>query len=354
MEGEGDTVSFQKNEGASEAPAQKTTETEAEIKPGESSVVEVPETTTAPAAGSDDVLEIPKAIPEDYGNCFVEVAGKGMYKPVPFKGAVPPPCMTKAEAAPKEEPAQESLSGWSSFVKGIKDSILNGQKGRSKERTSTTMKLFNELPREQAPFVPAEDVVPVTDFRCNCVIDSDVNGKKSPYVAQGWLTVTQTALIFNGTILLSPARPYSVPEPEELDVAFAIDVATIVSVVAAHCEDSDDIEVLSGTRAPLIVACDSVDNASAVILFDRSNHAHQFFDFSWGFTNYAPDAVRSIICQCNLPEAAPKAASDEAAPAQEAAPKEAAPEEAAHTEDKQKEQQEEVTTISMDDNAVMA
>jgi len=252
---------------------------------------------------NDDVLEIPKgALDENYGNCFVEAKGKGMYKPTSFKAPAPKPSLSKADAAPKNEPEPQPTGGFAAFMKQIRDGILTGQKDRTKERCAKTMKVFKDLPRDSASFVPAEDVVPVNDFRCTCIIDCNVNGTKYPYLASGWLTVTQTAILYNGSIVLSPARPSSVPEPAEYDVAFAIDMSTLVSVVAAQCPDGDDAEVLAGTRLPTIVESSSVDSASAVILFDNSNHAHQFYDFVWGFTNYAPDAVRNIISQCNFPD----------------------------------------------------
>jgi len=387
MEGDDDTISFQQGEEHPDAPAEATattTATEDEvIQPGESSVSEKPaetDTTTTTtttssseaAAGGDDVLEIPKDAMEDFGGCFVEVVGKGMYQPARYKTPAPAACMTKAEAAPvPEEPLPENASGWASFVYKVKNGITAGQKDRTKERCVKSMKLFKDLPRGQAPFVPPEDVVPVNDFRCHCVINSDVNGTKSPYIAQGWLTVTQTALVFSGSINLSPARPMSVPEPVDLDVAFAIDIETIVSVVAASCEDGDDAEVLSCSRMPKIVTCDSVDAASALILFDRSGHAHQFYDFVWGFTNYAPDAIRNIIYQCNFPESAAAAAvAEEPAPVAEkeeesapAAAEEAVPvvEEPAPEESSPKKEEEEdkpadpdVVTISEKDDSVVS
>jgi len=310
MEGDSDTISFQPGKDSSNASSEGAAVEEI-VKPAEPSETDPSSDTvsTAAAAGrDDDVLEIPKDGVEDYGNCFVEVVGKGMYRPTCYQPPAPPVCASKAEVAPKVEVLPENAGGWASFVKQVKDGIVAGQKDRTKERCAKTMKLFNDLPRDQAPFVPPEDVVPVTDFRCNCVVDCDVDGTKSPYIAEGWLTVTQTALIFNGALVLSPARPDSVPEPKEVNVAFAIDIAAIVSVAAAHCDDGDEAEVLAGTRMPNILACDSIDSASAVILFDRSNHAHQFYDFVWCFTNYAPDAIRSIVYQCNIPDSSAAAA----------------------------------------------
>jgi len=331
-----DTISFKKEEGEEEKPSdkveepvkkeedeekkeEKEKEKEEEVKKEENDdeIKIVPGSTTtsvddsAAAAAdttttttqSDDVVEIPKgAITEDYDNCFVEAWEDLIYRPAPYKGPAPKPSISKADAIPKEEP--QPAGGFAYFMKVVRDGVLGGQKERTNNRCKKTMKLFHEVPLESAPYLPNEDVVPIIDFRCNCVIDCNVNNTKVPFLASGWITVTKTALIYDGFIIISPARPSSANVATETDVAFAIDLSSIVSVVAAQCPDAYEPEVLGGLKMPSIIECPSVDEASALILFDRSGHAHQFYDFEYAFSNYAPDAIRSIVSQCNLPESA--------------------------------------------------
>lgn len=258
-------------------------------------------TITATYNTPEDIVEIPSRNDEDFGGCFVEVLGKGLYRPEFYKPPAPVSSVAVSEEDMKESAAEEAApqsSGFfSNLVNQVRSGVTTGQRERTQKRCAQTMRLFRNVDRGVHPFVPADDVAAVNDYKCACVVDCDVDGRRCPYIATGWLTVTPTALLFNGSLVLSPARPTSVPEPEVTDVVFALDVDALVSAVAAQCTNSDSAEVLAGLQAPEIVEAEDVASASACILFDRSGHAHQFYDFVWCFTNYAPDALRDITVQ---------------------------------------------------------
>ena len=252
----------------------------------------------------EDIVEIPSRDDEDYGGCFVEVVGKGLYRPTFYKPPAPASSVAVADEdtedhAAEDDAAQGGSSGgfFASLVKQVRGGVATGQRERTQKRTAATVRLFRGVDRGAHPFVPADGAAAVNDYKCSCVVDGDVNGLKCPYVATGWLTVTRTALLFNGSLVLSPARPTSVPEPAVTDVVLALDVGALVSAVAARCTNSSSAEVLSGVQAPEIVEAADAAHASACILFDRSGHAHQFYDFVWCFTDYAPDALRDITVQ---------------------------------------------------------
>ena len=259
-------------------------------------------TTTTSHNAPEDIVEIPSRDDEDYGNCFVEVMGKGLYHPEPYKPPAPVSSVIVSDEDLEDRAAEpEAPQGGSGFfttlVSQVRSGVATGQRERTQKRCAATVRLFRAVDRSAHPFVPADGAAPVNDYKCSCVVDGDVNGRKCPYIATGWLTVTRTALLFNGSLVLSPARPTSVPEPAVTDVVFALDVGALVSAVAARCTNGDTAEVLSGVQAPEIVEAEDAARASACILFDRSGHAHQFYDFVWCFTDYAPDALRDITVQ---------------------------------------------------------
>ena len=152
----------------------------------------------------------------------------------------------------------------------VRSGVTTGQRERTQKRCAQTMRLFRNVDRGVHPFVPADDVAAVNDYKCACVVDCDVDGRRCPYIATGWLTVTPTALLFNGSLVLSPARPTSVPEPEVTDVVFALDVDALVSAVAAQCTNSDSAEVLAGLQAPEIVEADALRDITVQIAKARA------------------------------------------------------------------------------------
>ena len=284
-------------------------------------------------------MEIPVRDDEDYGGCFVEVVGKGLYRPALYRPPAPVSSVAVsdedlAERAAEEDAAPQGGGFFATLVNQVRSGVATGQRERTQKRCAATVRLFRGVDRGTHPFVPADTVAPVNDYKCSCVVDCDVNGLKCPYVATGWLTVTRTALLFNGSLVLSPARPTSVPEPAVTDVVFALDVGALVAAVAARCANGDSAEVLSGVQAPEIVEAEDAAAASACILFDRSGHAHQFYDFVWCFTDYASDALRDITVQlvrarrdreaqqASSPKPAPAAAATATAEEEEEAPAE--------------------------------